>query len=117
MTRCHLQAQQKTAEKMAYNAVRTTPITRIHDHLTRDDYETLKKEASDLASKVDNITFDWAQDTNTGNEYGFLAKIIGELDYTPLTGIQLVQEVEPAKYNPAIIAATATHTRKQMEEE
>jgi hypothetical protein len=32
-------------------------------------------------------------------------------------GIQWVQEVEPAKYDPAITAATATHTRKQMEEE
>jgi hypothetical protein len=32
-------------------------------------------------------------------------------------GLQWVQEVEPAKYNPAITAATATHIRKQMEEE
>jgi hypothetical protein len=34
-----------------------------------------------------------------------------------VTNIQWVQEVGPAKYNPTITAATATHTRKQMEEE
>jgi hypothetical protein len=78
----------------------------------RKDYETLKKEASNLASEVEGIRYNWARDTNTGDEYGLLAEIIVEPEYTVLTGIQWVQEVEPAKYDPAITAATATHTRK-----
>ncbi len=80
----------KTAETTAYNAVCMTPFTRIHGHPMRNDYETLKKEASDLAGKVDNITFDWARDTNTGDKYGLLAEIIGESKYTLLMGIQWV---------------------------
>jgi hypothetical protein len=107
----------KMAETTAYDAVRTNPFTPIHGHPTRNNYRTLKKEASDLASKVEDIMFDWAQDTNTGDEYGLLTEIIGEPEYTLLTGNQWVQEVELAKYDPAITAATATHTRKQMEEE
>jgi hypothetical protein len=107
----------KTVEMMAYDAVRTTPFTRIHGHLTKNDYKSLKKEVSDQASKVGNITFDWAQDTNAGNEYRLLVEIIGEPKYTILTEIQWVQEVKSAKYDPAITAGTVTHTRKQMEEE
>jgi hypothetical protein len=102
----------KMAETTAYNTVRTNPFTRIHGRPTRNDYKTLKKEASNLASKVEDITFDWSQDTNTGNEYGLLAEIISKPKYTLLTGIQWVQEVEPVKYNAAIAAATTTHTRK-----
>ncbi len=90
---------------------------RIHGCPTRQDYKTLKKEASNLASEVIDIMFDWARDTNTGDEYGLLAEIIGKPEYTLLTGIQWVQEVEPVKYDPAITAATVTRTRKQMEEE
>jgi hypothetical protein len=107
----------KLAEMTAYDAIRVNPFTRIHGCPTRNNYETLKKETSILASKVEDITYEWAQDTNTGNEYGLLAEIIGKLEYALLTGLQWVQEAKPAKYNPAITAATVTHTRKQMEEE
>ncbi len=75
----------ETAETMSYNAVCTTPFTRIHGYPTRHDYKTLKKVASDLASKVDNLTFAWSRDTTTGEEYGLLAEIIGKVDYTHLT--------------------------------
>ena len=50
----------KMAETTVYNAVRATPFTHIHGRPTRNDYETLKKEASDLPREIDNITFDWA---------------------------------------------------------
>ena len=50
-------------------------------------------------------------------EYGLLAEVIGKPKYTLLMGFQWVQEVEPTKYDPAITAATATHTQKYMEEE
>ncbi len=53
----------------------------------RKDYETLKKEASNLASKVEDITYNWAWDTNTGDEYGLLPEIIEEPEYTLLMGI------------------------------
>ncbi len=87
----------KTVETTAYNTVQANPFTQIHGHPTRKDYDTLKKEASDLASKVEDITYNWAQDTNTGDEYGLFTEIIGELEYTLLTGVQWVQEVELAK--------------------
>ncbi len=73
----------KAAEKMAYDTVRTAPFTRIHGRPTRQDYETLKQEASDLASEVANITFAWSWDTATGEEYGLLA----ESSVTPNTPI------------------------------
>jgi hypothetical protein len=107
----------KVAETNAYNAVRATSFTRIHGRPTRNDYELLKKEASDLASKVENITFTWSRDTATGDEYGLLAEIIGPAEYTHLTNLNWNQETEPAAYDPAIQATTAVHTRKRMEEE
>ena len=98
----------KMAETTSYDNVHAKPFTRIHGRPTRHDYQVLMKEASDLASKVEDITYDWTRDAITGDEYGLLAEIIGEPDYIQLTNIQWVQEVEPAKYNPAITAATAT---------
>ena len=107
----------KVAETTSYDGVRATSFTRIHGRPTRQDYELLKKEASDLASEVDNITFTWSRDTATGEEYGLLAEIIGDVEYTHLTNLNWAQEMEPTSYDPAITAATATHTRKRMEEE
>ena len=101
----------------SYDAVRATPFTQIHGRPTRHDYESLKKEASDLASKVDNITFAWSHDQATGEEYRLLAEIIGDVKYTHLTNLNWAQEMEPAKYDQAITATTATHTRKRLEEE
>jgi hypothetical protein len=51
-----------------YDTVRATPSTRIHGHPTRQYYELIKKEASDLASEVENITFTWSRETKTGEE-------------------------------------------------
>ena len=107
----------KAAETTSYDAVRAKPFTRIHGCLTRHDYELLIKEASDLTSKVKSISFTWSRDTATGEEYGLLAEIIGEVKYNHLTNLNWTQETEPASYDPAITAATATHTRKRMEEE
>ena len=107
----------KTAETTAYDAVRAQPLTRIHGRPTRSDYERIKKEASDLASEVEDIVYNWARDPATGTEYGLLAEIIGEPEYNLLTGITWTQEREPDKYDPTITAATATHTRKRMEED
>ena len=54
----------------------------------------------------------------TTDEYGLLADIIGEEEYHHLTGIDTYQvPTEPAAYNASINNATATHTRKQKEEE
>ena len=107
----------KTAETASYDAVRAVPFTRIHGRPTRHSYETLKKEASDLASEVDNLTFAWCRDPVTGEEYGLLAEIIGDAEYTHLTNQTWQLEVEPASYDPTITAATVTHMRKRMEEE
>ncbi len=107
----------KLVESRSYDAIRATPFTRTHRHPTRHDYKTLKKEAANLASKVDNLTFAWSRDPTNGKEYGLLAKIIGTNEYTHLTNQTWVQVVEPASSNPTITDATVTHMQKQMEEE
>ena len=75
-----------------------------------------QKKASDLASKLNEITYDWSQ-SPTGKEYGLLAKIIGEDEYNHLTNLTWIQEVEPDTYDPNITDTTSTHTRKQIEQE
>ena len=50
-------------------------------------------------------------------EYGLLAEIIGNIEYTYLNNLNWTQETEPASYDPAIQATTGTHTRKRIEEE
>ena len=90
----------KAAETTSYSAVRATPFTQIHGRPTRQDYELLKKEASDLASEVENITFAWSRDTATGEEYGLLAEIIGDVEYTHLTNLNWAQETEPVHTIP-----------------
>jgi hypothetical protein len=67
----------KMVEMTAYNTVQANPFTQIHGRPTRKDYETLKKKASNLASKVEDIRYNLARDTNTGDEYGLLTEIIG----------------------------------------
>ena len=106
----------KEIENMTFESVRGTPFTKIHGHPSRNDYELLKKEASDLACELDDITYNWSR-SPTGDEYGLLAEIIGEDEYDHLTSLQWVQETEPSNYDPAITDATATHTRKRMEQE
>jgi hypothetical protein len=105
-----------TLKQMTYNTVRFSSFTKIHGPPTHSNYKNLKKEASDLASKPNNITYAWSQ-SPTGEEYGLLAKIIGKDEYFHLTNLTWTQEVEPAIYDPAINDFTATHTRKQMEQE
>jgi hypothetical protein len=106
----------KTIETEAYEAVRAAPFMKIHGRPSRNDYEILKKEASDLALELEDITYDWSRSA-TGKEYGLLAEIIGEDEYQHLTNLTWVQETEPEPYNPAIDDNTATHTRKRMEQE
>jgi hypothetical protein len=108
----------KTLENTTYDTVRFSSFTKIHGRPTRSDYENLKKEASDLASELDDITYDWSR-SPTGDEYGLLAEIIGEDEYkyNHLTNLTWVQEVEPNTYDPNITDTTATHTRKRMEQE
>ncbi len=107
----------KAAETTSYDAVCATPFTQIHGCPMRQDYELLKKEASDLASEVNNITFAWSRDQATGEEYGLLAEIIRDIKYTHLTNLNWAQEIEPINYDPTITAATATHTCKRLEDE
>ena len=59
----------KEIENTTYESVRGTPFTKIHGRPSRNDYEILKKEASDLACELDNITYDWSHSA-AGDEYG-----------------------------------------------
>jgi hypothetical protein len=106
----------KTLEQTTYDTVRSSSFTKIHSRPTRSDYKNLKKEVLDLASKLDDITYDWSR-SPTGDKYGLLAKIIGKDEYYHLTNLTWTQEVEPATYDPAINDTTATYTWKQMEQE
>ncbi len=98
----------KSIEAEAFEAVRATPFTKIHGRPSRNDYETLKKEASDLASELEDITYDWTR-SPTGKEYSLLAEIIGEDEYQHLTNLAWEQETEPGPYDPAINETTPTH--------
>ena len=106
----------KEIENKTYKLVCETPFTKIQGCPSRNDYKILKKEASDLACELDDITYDWSHSA-AGDEYGLLAEIIGEDEYNHLTNLTWVQEMEPSNYDPAITDATVTHTRKRMEQE
>ncbi len=67
----------KTLEQMTYDTVCSSSFTKIHGRPAQSNYVKLKKEASDLASELDDITYDWSQ-SPTGDEYGLLAEIVGE---------------------------------------
>jgi hypothetical protein len=47
----------KQAKTTAYENIQCNPFTRVHGRLTRSNYETLKSEASALASEVEDITY------------------------------------------------------------
>jgi hypothetical protein len=49
----------KSIEVETYEAVRATPFTKIHGRPTSNNYENLKKEALNLASELEDITYDW----------------------------------------------------------
>ncbi len=66
---------------MAFENVCSTPFTRIHGRPSWSDYKILKQKATMIASKVEDITYNWSCDAGTGNEYGLLAKILGVNEY------------------------------------
>jgi hypothetical protein len=106
----------KQAETIAHEAVRANPFTRVHGRPKCKDYETLKDEASALASEVEDITYEWSRDA--AEEYGLLADILGFNEYNKLTSIDTYAiPAEPASYDPAITNTTPTHERKRCEEE
>jgi hypothetical protein len=106
----------KQAETTAFESVHAKPFTRVHGRPTRRDYEILKEEACAPASKVEDITYAWSK--NPTDNYGLLADIMGVDEYDDLTGISTyVIPNEPPSYDPNILDATPTHTRKRMEEE
>jgi hypothetical protein len=76
----------KTLEQTTYYTVRFSSFTKIYGRPTQSNYENLKKEASDLTSKLDNIKCNWSR-SPTGEEYGFLAKIIGKDEYYHLKNL------------------------------
>jgi hypothetical protein len=76
----------KTLKQMTYDTVRFSSFTKIHGCPTHTNYKNLKKDASDLARKLDDITYAWSQ-SPTGEEYGLLAKIIGKDEYYHLANL------------------------------
>ncbi len=106
----------KQAEMTAFESVRAKPFTRVHGRPTRRDYEILKEEACAPASEVEDITYAWSK--NLTDNYGLLANIMGVDKYNDLTSIATYGfPNKPASYDPNILDATPTHTRKRMEEE
>jgi hypothetical protein len=75
------------------------PFARVHGRPTHCNYETLKEEASALASEVENITYAWSK--NATDDCGLLADILGADKYDELTGIDSYAiPCKPASYNP-----------------
>ena len=89
----------KTLENTTSDTVRTSSFTKIHGRPTQSDYENRKKEAADLASELDDITYAWSR-CPIGQEFGLLAKIIGKDEYLHLTGLPWVQEANPLHMTP-----------------
>ena len=82
----------------------------------QSNYETLKFDASALASKVEDITYAWSKSATDG--YGLLGNILSVNEYYDLTGISTYAiPAEPMLYNPFIINAMPTHKRKCKEED
>ena len=68
----------KEIENTTFESVRGTPFTKIHGRPSRNDYELLKKEASDLACELDDITYIWSRclpAKNTDSSLRSLAKM------------------------------------------
>ena len=57
----------KTLEQTTYDMVRSSSFTKIHGCPTQSDYKNPKKEASDLASELDDITYNWSRSPNGTN--------------------------------------------------
>ncbi len=106
----------KELKNTTYKSVQATPSTKIHGCPSRNNYENLKKEASDLACDLDDITYNWSPSA-IGKEYGLLGKIISKDEYNHLTNLTWVQETGLSNYDPAITDATATHSWKGMEQD
>jgi hypothetical protein len=88
---------------------------RVHGHPMQSNHETLKSNASALASKVEDITY--ALSKSGINNYGLLGNILGVDEYYKLTGISTyVIPMEPVLYDPSINNAMPTHKRKCKEE-
>ena len=69
-----------------------------------------------LACEVEDINYPWSKSATV--EYVLLADIIGGAEYDHLTGISTyAKPTKPAAYDMTITNATATHKRKQKEEE
>jgi hypothetical protein len=106
----------KQAKTTAYENVQSNPFTRVHGRPTQSNYETLKSEASALASEVEDITYSWSK--NATDNYGLLGNIVGVDEYDKLTNIDTYAiPIKPASYNPSITNAMLTHERKRKEEE
>jgi hypothetical protein len=73
----------KQAKTTALESVCAIPFTRVHGRPTRRNNETLKEEASTLASEVEDITYAWSK--NATDNYGLLADILGADEYDKLT--------------------------------
>ncbi len=104
----------KSIDAETYKAVWATPFTKIHGCSSRNNYKTLKKEASNLVSELEDITYDWTW-APTGKEYGLLADIIGEDKSQHLTNLTWVQETESGPYNLDNDVTTPTYARMRME--
>jgi hypothetical protein len=63
-------SSEKQVETTAHDFVCTKPFMKVHGRPTRYDYDTLKEEASALASEVEDITYAWSRATH---EYRLLA--------------------------------------------
>ncbi len=51
----------KELKNMTYELVQATPFTKILGRPSRNSYKNLKKEASDLACELDDITYNWSR--------------------------------------------------------
>jgi hypothetical protein len=106
----------KQAETTTYEAIRSTPITRVYGQPTQSNYKTLKSDASALTSKMEGISYAWSKSLT--DDYGLLGNILGVDKYYKLTGISTYAiPTELASYDPSINITMPTHESKCKEED
>lgn len=104
-------SQQKDAEELAYQTVRSTPFTTFHGRLLRRNYWTLHDEAIVILSQPDTV-FTECQDR------GFIGELTTVAEFAAITNQAVPYAAIPDQedqYDPAILATMSDAVRKRME--
>ena len=104
-------SQQKDAEELAYQTVRSTPLTHFPGRLVRRNYWAIRDEAIIILSQPDTV-FAECQDR------GFIGELTSVAEFATITGQNDPYVAPPDtedQYDPAILATMSDAVRKRRE--